>query len=306
MRNYGLIFLITNMLTESTEDNLKRKSHFVDTVQWHQNTPLFSWIDINVTELCNRQCVFCPRVDPNEYPNQNLHISMPLIKKISHELNNLDYQGAVVLCGYSEPLLHPNIMEIVNQFGHNIRTEIVTNGDKLNEKVALELFENGLSYLVINLYDGPEQVDYFKSMLKQAGIPESAYILRDRWFDESQDYGLKLTNRAGMVKVGSQASIDINKPCYYLAYSMMLDWNGDVLLCVQDWNKRVKMGNIYTQTLFEAWTSQRMKKYRQTLINGRRSLPPCNQCNAEGTLHGFNHKNAWNEQTNKRLIPIKC
>ena len=44
---------------------------------------MFSWIDISLTELCNRVCSFCPRADPDFYPNQNLHASNALIRRIA-------------------------------------------------------------------------------------------------------------------------------------------------------------------------------------------------------------------------------
>ena len=63
--------------------NIKRKSEFVDQVQMAKGIPLFSWIDLNPTELCNRTCSFCPRADSSLYPNQNLNISLDLCKKIN-------------------------------------------------------------------------------------------------------------------------------------------------------------------------------------------------------------------------------
>ena len=30
---------------------------------------------------------------------------------------------------------------------------------------------------------------------------------------------------------------------------MTIDWNGDVLVCMQDWNKKIKFGNIQANTL---------------------------------------------------------
>ena len=44
-----------------------------------ESGPLFSWVDINPTELCNRTCSFCPR--GIDYPNQNLHITEEVIEK---------------------------------------------------------------------------------------------------------------------------------------------------------------------------------------------------------------------------------
>ena len=60
-------------INEATKANLRRKSGFIDEVQRKNGVPLFSWVDINITELCNRKCVFCPRVDENLYPNLNLN-----------------------------------------------------------------------------------------------------------------------------------------------------------------------------------------------------------------------------------------
>ena len=58
-------------ITDATFNNLIRKSSYIDEVTFLENTPLFSWIDINITELCNRKCVFCPRINPEIYPNLN-------------------------------------------------------------------------------------------------------------------------------------------------------------------------------------------------------------------------------------------
>ncbi len=279
-------------MNESTKKNLQRKSHYVDNIQLVDDKPLFSWIDINLTELCNRKCVFCPRVDESQYPNQSLHMSKNLIEKISSELNHLKYEGSIVLAGFGEPMLHPQLLELISYF-KNIRLEIVTNGDILTAKLISNMIKNGIDLICISMYDGPEQIEKFHNMFKEAGISEEHYLLRDRWHTEEDDYGLKLTNRAGMVNVGTQDLVDKTKPCYYPHYSMTIDWNGDVLLCVQDWNKKVKLGNIYPQTLFEVWNSKTMNKYRKKLGNCDRNINPCENCNADGTLHGFRHIKYW-------------
>lgn len=281
-------------MNEATQKNLDRKSYYIDNVQTIDNKPLFSWIDINLTELCNRKCVFCPRVDEEIYPNQHLHISQKLLKKIATELKELNYEGAIVFAGFGEPLLYPEISKIVSIF-KDIRLEIVTNGDVLNEKLIKELYENGVDLLCISMYDGPEQIEKFTKMFKNAGISQEEYLLRDRWHTEEDNYGLKLTNRAGMVNIGEQDDVDTNKPCYYPHYSMTIDWNGDVLLCVQDWNKKVKLGNIYAQSLLEVWNGKLINKYRKSLGNCNRDISPCNNCNADGTLHGFNHIKYWKQ-----------
>lgn len=278
------------MDNKNTIQNLHRKSIFVDDVQYHESYPLFSWIEINLTELCNRKCGFCPRGD-GSYPNQDLHMSIDLVESIGNELRDINFKGAVGLCGYGEPMLHNDIYEVLRKL-HGIDVEIVTNGDQLTLQIISELYEAGLTHLQISMYDGPHQIDMFESMLNEAGVVNAMYSLKDRWYDETRDYELHLTNRAGTVDIGP-TKIKLNKPCNYLAYSLMIDWNGDILLCPQDWHKKRKFGSLTSMSLVAAWLSSPVKKYRDQLISGNRNCHPCNLCNTPGEKLGSNHAKVW-------------
>lgn len=293
------------MLTEATARNLARKAFVVDRVQYLDRgdfgrIPLFSWLELSVTDLCNRACVFCPRVDPAQYPNQKLQMPVALAWKIGAELRALRYLGAVVLCGFGEPLLHPELPEIVralttDALAHSgerrIRVEIVTNGDRLTAELVRELVEAGVAYFVVSAYDGPEQLAAFDAVFAEAGCRD--YIIRDRWHGADKDFGLKLTNRGGTINIGNQEAVHPHSACYYLSYSIIADWNGDITLCVQDWAKRLRFGNLHDQSLVEIWTSPALHKRRMKLIRGDRSDSPCAGCNATGTLHGQRHADAW-------------
>lgn len=286
-------------INAATMQNLRRKSAFVDTVQLYCDVPLFSLIDFSLTEQCNRSaghpraCSFCPRIDSKIYPNQNLHMSLKLVEKIARELADLKWAGTSVLCGYGEPLLHPQLSEVVNllKLATESRVEVVTNGDFLGPEKIAKLSQAGVDYFVVSMYDGPHQVPKFEAAFKTAGV--ESYILRDRWHSEQDQFGLKLTNRGGVVEVGPQEPVDQHHPCYYLTYQMQVDWNGDVVLCPQDWYKRLRFGNLALQSMFEVWTSKRLNKRRRQLIEGRRVEHPCSSCNTDGTLHGFNHAPLW-------------
>ena len=53
-------------------------------------------IEINTTELCNRSCVFCPRSDPQVYPNRNLHMTqMGAMYIADHLAENQDLKKLV-------------------------------------------------------------------------------------------------------------------------------------------------------------------------------------------------------------------
>ncbi len=255
----------------------------------YKNKPLFSWIDINVTELCNRQCKFCPRNDPYIYPNQNLFISLKLCKKISKELKKINYKGGVSICGHGEPLLHSNIIEIISIF-KNFYTILSTNSDLLDENLIKKLFTKDLTILSINLYNNGDKIEYYKDIFIKNNIKSDKVIIRKRWNPNNTI----ITNRAGILKSKNNIIIE-NNPCFYLAYSMQIDWNGDILLCIQDFNKKIKFGNLYVDSLLKIWFDSDMKKYRKKLLKGDRDIYPCKNCDTDGKIKGGLHSKMWNE-----------
>ncbi len=280
------------MMNAATAENLRRKSAFVDCVQLHEGKPLPSLIELSLTELCNRLCPFCPRIEPDFYPNQDLYMKIQLANTLANQLRDVNYHGTITLCGFGEPMLHPELVQLVSCF-QGLRVELVTNGDKLTSTSIRNLSAAGVAYFVVSMYDAPEQKQLFQTLFTLAGLSEQFYLLRDRWHTAADSFGLKLTNRAGTIQVGQQDAIDTAHPCQYLAYQCTIDWNGDVLLCPQDWTKRIKFGNIGSQKLLDVWNSPAMHKKRMRLIEGKRTDAPCKGCNTDGTLHGFNHVPVW-------------
>ena len=283
---------------ETILNNINRKKPILDRVpQLFKGIPIPSWIELSLIDVCNRACSFCPKSDESIAPNTHQRMTMTLIDKLVEDLKKINYEGAFCLCGYGEPMLHKEFYEIINKLGVVGGVEIITNGDLVNKKTLIKLFESKATKLIISLYDGPEQIIKFKALIKEFNIPEDFVILRDRWYSDKIDYGVKLTNRVGTVSVGNQPDVkDYTKTkCFYTAYQMLIDWNGDVFLCPQDWQRRQTMGNIMQSDIFDIWKGPILSKYRRKLLGGDRNLNPCNQCNADGMVYGKSHYNAWNK-----------
>ena len=283
---------------ETILNNINRKKPILDRVpQLFKGIPIPSWIELSLIDVCNRACSFCPKSDESIAPNTHQRMTMTLIDKLVEDLKKINYEGAFCLCGYGEPMLHKEFYEIINKLGVVGGVEIITNGDLVNKKTLIKLFESKATKLIISLYDGPEQIIKFKALIKELNIPEDFVILRDRWYSDKIDYGVKLTNRVGTVSVGNQPNVkDYTKTkCFYTAYQMLIDWNGDVFLCPQDWQRRQTMGNIMQSDIFDIWKGPILSKYRRKLLGGDRNLNPCNQCNADGMVYGKSHYNAWNK-----------
>ena len=284
----------TKPLFKTIAVNIKRRTVIVDDVlTTYKGKPIPSWIELSIIDVCNRSCSFCPKSDPKIAPDTYQRMQMNLIDKLTQELKEIGYKGSVVLCGYGEPMLHKDINIICKKLSEVSFVEVVTNGDTLNAKKIKELYANNVNKLLISMYDGEHQINEFKRMIKLAEVPDDFVILRDRWYDAKKDYGLKLTNRTGTINIGVQEEIGKYKKCFYPSYQFLVDWNGDVFLCPQDWQRRVTMGNMMQEHVFEIWTNNIMSKFRKNLIEGKRINSPCTLCNAEGTILGKNHANAW-------------
>ena len=249
-------------------------------------------IEVNTTELCNRTCVFCPRHDPAVFPNRNLHLTPKGAQTIADELAAHSYRGKISFSGFGENLLNPDFPEIINIFRFELpqaTLECNTNGDKLDKPYVQKLFRAGLDLLYINLYDGPEQMEHFDSIMEEARIHKDRYRYRMHWGD-FEKHGLILNNRSGVIDWVGVEETDIKKlqgkPCHYPFYKMFVDWNGDVLFCSNDWGREHVVGNLLQQSLYDVWFSKPMNKIRRRLAKGDRSHSPCNKCSVDGSLFG--------------------
>ena len=252
-----------------------------------------TWVELSLIDVCNRKCIFCPKSDTSIAPDTFQKMSRSIIDEIHDQLLEIKYKGTISLCGYGEPLLHKDIEYIVKKLSNVSSVEIVTNGDVLSSKRLQELYISDVSKVLVSMYDGPEQITKFNEMTKRANVPEDMVILRDRWYDKYNDFGVKLTNRAGTISVGEQENVGKYTHCFYPTYQFLIDWNGDIFLCPQDWHRRVSMGNMMQQSIFEIWTGKILTEYRKNLLKGKRCSSPCNSCNANGTLLGKEHASAW-------------
>lgn len=279
---------------ETRLKNIERKVRILDREpQFYEGVPIPSWIELNIIDACNRSCSFCPKSDENIAPNTYQKMEMVLIEKLTKDLKKINFDGAFCLSGYGEPTLHKNIDDIISTLSPLGAVEVITNGDTLNPKSLLKLYNSKLSKLIISLYDGEHQIEIFEKMIKEAGVPRDFVILRHTWYNDKENFGLLLTNRAGTVELGNQPKIDKNKPCFYPSYTSIIEWNGDVFLCCHDWQRRIPLGNIMQKDFFEIWNSTSYNKYRKNLLCSSRNLKPCADCNTDGTVHGFKHAEVW-------------
>ncbi len=287
------------------DTNIKNKSKTVEEkIQLYKYDermlPLPTEIEISESGTCNRTCSFCPRSAP-DFEDKKEFISNALHEKLCLELKEVNYKGTIRYSGFVEPLIDKNIFNLVKM----VRTylpqsniEMVTNGDPLNLKRLNKLFESGLNKVLISAYDGKEEATKLENLCKSANLKESQYIVRHRYYSEDQDFGITLSNRAGLME---NAEYKINalkeplkNPCYIPSYTFFLDYQGDVLMCPHDWGKKVILGNLNNEKFIKIWFSKKSIGIRKMLNNANRNFIPCNICDVEGTFMGEKNSKYFN------------
>jgi MoaA/NifB/PqqE/SkfB family radical SAM enzyme len=249
-------------------------------------------VEINPTELCNRTCSFCPRSNPEVYPNRNLNMSVETAKILVAQLKRANYDGDIHITGFGEPTLNPNILEVISVCAEQFHTEMITNGDKLlaGKLTQQQLKRAGLGTLIVDCYDGPEQVENMHRLLEDCKI---YYRIRNH-HDTGEAELIKIynyNNRGGLV----QHEETLFRPCWLPFYKSFVDWNGEVRLCCNDWSRsQPSFGNIFETEFDKIWMSKELTEVREVLNKGnRRCLSACKKCNTNGTQNGFESVRLW-------------
>lgn len=240
-------------------------------------------VDINPIELCNRKCSFCPRSDSSIYSNMNNRITIETCKNLAGGLHDMNYTGRIGFAGFGEPLLHKELEECVSAIAKNLPDvkwmEINTNGDYLTRDKIESLAESGVNTISVSMYD-EDVSEQITDICK--GIDIS--IIYRHHYNKTDDYNLNVVDRKNIIT--KQIKYNYDKPCYIPFYKTFIDWNGDVLICDNDWSRSVTFGNVNTESFKDIWLGEKLMEYRKQLLTTRTGLLPCNTCDVCGTIRG--------------------
>jgi MoaA/NifB/PqqE/SkfB family radical SAM enzyme len=118
-------------------------------------------IEVELTNHCNAQCVFCP--NPSMARPKGFIDSVALerfIRRMAIDREHLWLHKVsrgklprVVFAGLGEPTLHPKVAELVQVCRTNgFRVQVVSNGAQLSERLARQFIDAGLENLAISLH----------------------------------------------------------------------------------------------------------------------------------------------------------
>lgn len=242
-------------------------------------------VEINAVDICNRSCEFCPQ--SQGYKPKKGFFNLDLIRKISNDLNDINYNGRISFTGFGEPLLYKNLTEAMSIIKNTVTNlkwlEIVTNADYLDREKALELDSAGCTNVTVSMYDG----DISSNILEYFDNTDIQLTFKHQYD------GFMVVNRNEIV--AKEQDLDITRSCYLPFYKMMIDIDGHVLVCANDWARSGIVGNVCNDSIKDIWIGEPLNFYRQQLENGKRkNCTPCKFCDIEGTIHGIDSVLAWN------------
>ena len=112
---------------------------------------------IDAANLCNLRCPYCPTGARRKSGRAERMIDPLLVNKMLDELGK--YLISVNLYNWGEPLLHPQIVEMVRMI-HNRRifTKISSNLNTDKREMLVELCEAGLDYLTVSFSGASQEV----------------------------------------------------------------------------------------------------------------------------------------------------
>lgn len=134
-----------NILTDTIKKILLKK----------YTTPFPRVITLYITNRCNLNCQMCLNANYRNQNKKNEGINIKTIKKILPELKK--YKPTVCITG-GEPLLIPDLFNIISLLvKNNILTSMTTNGYLL-ERYAQQIADSGLEFLSVSLDHYEENV----------------------------------------------------------------------------------------------------------------------------------------------------
>ncbi|MCI5879430.1 MAG: SPASM domain-containing protein [Bacillales bacterium] len=257
---------------------------------------MYKKVYIEITNNCNLSCDFCPH---NKRKNE--FITLDNFNLILDKLEN--YTKYLYLHVLGEPLLYPNVNEIIDVASKRYKINITTNG------YLIDKIKNNKNIRQINIslhsYSGNIPLEkYISNILASIDIlSKYTYISLRFWTENkySKDI-LKYINKYFNVnieelkkcKIKENIFLDIDEEfiwpdvnnniynegtCYALRDHIGILVDGSIVPCCLDSNGIITLGNIYKDNISDVINSKRYTDMLNGFKNNKKCEELCKHCN---------------------------
>jgi radical SAM protein with 4Fe4S-binding SPASM domain len=264
---------------------------------------------IETINHCNAACIMCP------YPTlqrQKGTMSAEVHKLI---VDKVKAWGAPLIsishAGMGEPLIDRKIHEKIayeKSVFPDAKVSVFSNASALETKRAEELFDAKLDVYSVSLnayskdvYEKVMKLPFgrtwdnlhrFMEMNAARGKPvtfnvslvpteehseEEIAKFREYWTPLA--HNVIVPPRIGWGKYQDQGVRKQQYPCRYLWDVLLVDWDGTVSMCCEDYETQFPLGNLTTQPPQEVWNSKMFQEQRRRQVEGDFAVPSiCANC----------------------------
>ena len=265
---------------------------------------LFNTLCLEIDSTCNRKCQFCP-VAYNQRPDELM--TPDLISKALTELAGLKYRGRVELYIYNEPCRNfEHLLNVLRMFSTalpGVTFMVASNGDYLDGPRMAELYGAGLQQLLVNCYTPglfekrqswlewlPDDVEVDGPIYTKLARGKRTFQMLDKSNPDEFGSGVfGLTNRSGLLEGYLPPTPEpLERMCVRPFRVLNVNWQGDAMVCCNDYHADVEVGSLHDLTLLELWHHPVMNLYRTKLLDRDRSLPLCDVCDCHAGAYPGN------------------
>ena len=121
----------------------------------------------------------------------------------------------------------------------------------------------------------------FKKYWKKKGLPTLTFTICNRSGDlhDFEDFMLQTTRSNIRYQLKSNILKMMTRCCLSLLAEINILWNGDVILCSNDFEKKMVLGNINERSIKEIWNGTGYQNIRNLQYHGEyKKIPVCNNC----------------------------
>lgn len=281
------------------------------TPKFHSFPPM---VMIDTTTRCNLACTHCPNSALSIDKSWVGDIDEELYKKLIDEIARENVNTVVRPFDGGEPLMLKKI-EAYIKYAKEAGIQYVsinTNGQLLSEKRAIKLLESKLDHLEVsidafsaetyqkirnsdryeNLVENILRLDALRkrlnaslridvSFVEQSGNRHEANLFENFWENKIDVVSIRpLHQHHGLVENcgTTMKSHTYRHPCPYLWNRIIVNHDGRVRFCENDWKGEHAVGNANTQSLKEIWHGEAYTKLRSSHVEGTFDHPYCFGC----------------------------
>ncbi len=284
-------------------------------------------MQIEITNQCNYRCVMCP-FHGKSIPETRRAIGFMPLDRFDNALEQFrDLGGAFVIPqGAGESFLHPDVLPMIELIKRKYRLKagLNTNGSVLDETRMKTMLKLGIDEFGFSIdansretfqtITGSDDLAMLEDKVRTFVAMRNSMGLKKPWIrvllvdqaennDEIDDYVSKWTGivdetiiqaeRTGLGRTLKNGRSEPRRACAHLFDTVFVEWNGNVVVCCEDWASNTVQGNIFEHSMGAIWYGQSMLEYRKRQRNNDFNRPQiCLNCEAwAGGRTAVRHEN---------------